>query len=60
MSSREKKDAWSPKKPYTKPEVKQVQLKPEEAVLGGCKTAPTASGGQTGGLCNLCAGIYAS
>jgi len=25
------------KKPYTKPEIKQVQLKPEEAVLGGCK-----------------------
>jgi hypothetical protein len=29
------------KKPYTKPEVKQVSLKPEEAVLGGCKTAST-------------------
>jgi len=27
------------KKPYTKPEVKQVQLKPEEAVLGGCKVS---------------------
>jgi len=35
------------KKPYTKPEVKQVLLKPEEAVLGGCKmtgiTGPSAS-----------------
>jgi hypothetical protein len=27
------------KKPYTKPEIKQVQLKPEEAVLGGCKVS---------------------
>jgi hypothetical protein len=27
------------KKPYVKPEVKQVQLKPEEAVLGFCKNA---------------------
>jgi hypothetical protein len=27
------------KKPYTKPEVKQVSLKPEEAVLGGCKVS---------------------
>lgn len=27
------------KKPYTKPEVKQVLLKPEEAVLGNCKTS---------------------
>jgi hypothetical protein len=25
------------KKPYAKPEIKQVQLKPDEAVLGGCK-----------------------
>jgi hypothetical protein len=25
------------KKPYAKPEVKQVLLKPEEAVLGNCK-----------------------
>ena len=25
------------KKPYVKPSVKQVRLKPEEAVLGGCK-----------------------
>jgi len=25
------------KKPYKKPEVKQVLLKPEEAVLGNCK-----------------------
>jgi hypothetical protein len=48
------------KKPYVKPEVKQVQLRPEEAVLGGCKTAAGASPGQTGSLCSLCAGVYAS
>jgi hypothetical protein len=38
MSSRHGKEARQPKKPYTKPEVKQVQLRPEEAVLGNCKT----------------------
>ena len=27
------------KKRYTKPAVKRVHLKPEEAVLGGCKTS---------------------
>lgn len=27
-----------PKKPYMKPEVTQVPLRPEEAVLGACKT----------------------
>ena len=37
MSGRKKQDARVPKKPYTKPEIKQVQLRPEEAVLGGCK-----------------------
>jgi hypothetical protein len=41
MSGRREKDARRPKKPYTRPEVKQVSLKPEEAVLGGCKTAST-------------------
>ena len=28
-----------PKKPYQKPEIKEVPLRPEEAVLGACKTA---------------------
>ncbi len=33
------------KKPYTKPEIKKVQLRPEEAVLGGCKfNTPGSSG----------------
>jgi hypothetical protein len=27
------------RKPYHKPEIKQVLLRPEEAVLGACKTA---------------------
>jgi hypothetical protein len=38
MSSRKEQGMRLKKKPYTKPEVKQVQLKPEEAVLGFCKT----------------------
>ncbi len=31
-----------PKKPYMKPEVTQVSLRPDEAVLGGCKTSSTS------------------
>ena len=27
------------RKPYQKPQVEQVELRPEEAVLGGCKLA---------------------
>jgi len=30
-----------PKKPYIKPEVTQVPLRPEEAVLGNCKSSNT-------------------
>ena len=39
------------KKAYTKPEVKQVALRPEEAVLGNCKS----SGAGPGGTCNVSA-----
>lgn len=30
------------KEPYTKPELRQVSLRPDEAVLGNCKTASTS------------------
>jgi len=38
------------KKPYKKPEAKQFPLRPEEAVLGFCKSATTGGGpsGQNG------------
>jgi len=42
MKSVKEGDRGKGKKPYLKPEVKQVQLKPEEAVLGGCKTSSAA------------------
>ena len=32
------------RKPYRKPAMIQVPLRPEEAVLGYCKTAATAAG----------------
>jgi hypothetical protein len=35
------------KKPYAKPEVKRVMLRPEEAVLGSCKTSKTGGTGQS-------------
>jgi hypothetical protein len=34
------------KKPYDRPQVKQVVLKPEEAVLGACKTTTVAGPAQ--------------
>jgi hypothetical protein len=46
-----KTSAQKGKKPYLKPEVKQVQLRPEEAVLGGCKTGSMA--GPTQAACNV-------
>jgi hypothetical protein len=39
MKKSEAPDAKPPKKPYSKPEVKQVELRPEEAVLGACKVS---------------------
>ncbi len=36
----------SVKKPYVKPEMRQVSLRPEEAVLGGCKVASSLGPGQ--------------
>jgi hypothetical protein len=38
MKDRPEKKHIKTKQPYTKPEVKQVPLRPEEAVLGFCKT----------------------
>jgi hypothetical protein len=34
------------KEAYAKPEVKQILLKPEEAILGHCKTTTTAGPAQ--------------
>jgi hypothetical protein len=39
------------RKPYAKPEVQQVSLRPEEAVLGSCKTSKVSGPGQ--GLCSV-------
>jgi hypothetical protein len=41
-----------PRKPYVKPEVKQVPLRPEEAVLGFCKHASGAAAGPSGSTCS--------
>jgi hypothetical protein len=35
-----------PRKPYVKPEIQEVPLRPEEAVLGGCKTASKSGSAQ--------------
>lgn len=42
----EGRSARSAKKPYVKPEMSQVSLRPEEAVLGGCKVAGSLGAGQ--------------
>lgn len=39
------------KRPYVKPEVRRVILRPEEAVLAGCKTATIAGPGH--GKCSV-------
>jgi hypothetical protein len=39
-------NAAGSKRPYRKPEITQVSLRPEEAVLGACKTAAISGPGQ--------------
>ncbi len=39
------------KKPYVKPEVNEVELRPEEAVLGACKKASAV--GPLQATCNI-------
>jgi len=51
MSSRRKQGERVQRKPYTKPEVKRVLLRPEEAVLGFCKETTGTTG--AGGFCQI-------
>jgi hypothetical protein len=44
-------DETAQRRPYEKPTVTQVPLRPDEAVLGACKNAGTA--GPAGGFCSL-------
>jgi len=38
--------AGGPKRPYVKPQIQEVPLRPDEAVLGGCKTASVSGPAQ--------------
>jgi len=40
------------RKPYAPPKLTSIKLRPEEAVLGACKTSITA--GPSAGACRLC------
>ena len=40
------------RKPYSKPRLRRVELRPQEAVLGNCKTSTGTVGGGAGGTCN--------
>jgi len=55
MNANPQGDKGAEKKPYVKPQIKRVMLKPEEAVLGSCKTAssrgPAQANCRTPGKC---------
>jgi hypothetical protein len=46
MNDKRDNDATPTKKRYEKPEVTQVSLRPEEAVLGACKAGRVSGPGQ--------------
>ncbi len=50
MDKEPKQEIEQPKKPYTKPALAKVPLRPEEAVLAFCKT--TTSAGPLQAACN--------
>ncbi len=50
MSDKPEQVKQHPRKPYRKPELKRVVLKPDEAVLGYCKTKNTRGPGL--GVCD--------
>jgi len=45
MSDRQRQETQRTKRAYSKPELIQVPLRPEEAVLGNCKGATAAGPG---------------
>ena len=47
------KTTVAPKKSYTKPKLRRVELRPQEAVLGSCKSMGGTVGGGVGGTCSL-------
>jgi hypothetical protein len=55
MHANDDKHEQQARKPYEKPQIKRFPLRPEEAVLGNCKTAggsgPSSIGCFSGGFC---------
>ena len=43
------------RRPYVKPELTKVGLRPEEAVLGACKASGGTAGGSALGTCSIVA-----
>ena len=58
MSTCRKQGERVQKKPYLKPEVKRVELKPEEAVLGNCKVSGTHGPASTTTDCSTAGTCY--
>ena len=46
---RDKKDARRGRKIYGKPEVRRIELRPEESLAAGCKTMSSSETGQPSG-----------
>jgi hypothetical protein len=44
MNDRPQQEPQRPKRVYARPELVQIPLRPEEAVLGNCKTAAGTAG----------------
>ena len=56
MNDKPERDPQQKKRAYMKPELKQVPLRPDEAVLGNCKTSNTV--GPVQGTCSVVGGCF--
>ena len=56
MIEMKKDDAFADKgrRRYAKPELRRVELRPEESLAGGCKTSSAMDPGATGCATNSC------
>ncbi len=56
MNIKEQKRPERQRKPYTKPDLRRVQLKPEESLVGGCKVSTESASNSSICALDFCQG----
>jgi hypothetical protein len=56
MNTKEQKRPERQRKPYLKPDLRRVQLKPEESLVGGCKVSEESAASSSICMLDFCQG----